>query len=353
MNVSDQYKNHIISVGSIGREALQMLDLIPENESRTLFVVDGKKLVGTLTDGDIRRGLLKDKEISDDVIHYMNRSFKRLLKKGISPEILATFRSQEVSLLPVLNEENEIEQIIDLKRIRTVLPAAALIMAGGRGERLRPLTDTLPKPMLKVGDKPIIERNIDRLVQFGIKKFYISVKYLGEIIVDYLGDGSSKNISIEYLHEDEPLGTIGACSLITNLEYEHLLVMNSDILTNIDFEDFFNCYHSKQALMCAASIPYHVEIPYGIMELNGKDCITALVEKPTYTYYANAGIYLLHADVIKKIPHGELYNATDLMQHLIEDCKNLVHYPLLQYWLDIGKYEDYLRAQEEFKHIHF
>jgi NDP-sugar pyrophosphorylase family protein len=149
------------------------------------------------------------------------------------------------------------------------------------------------------------------------------------------------------------LGTLGACSLISNLEFDHLLVMNSDILTNIDFEDFYNYYQTKKALMCVASVPYHVNIPYGIMKMNGEDCITALVEKPTYTYYANAGIYFLSKEIIEKIPKNILFNATDLMQLLIDDCKNLVHYPILQYWLDIGKYEDYVRAQQDYKHINF
>ena len=138
--------------------------------------------------------------------------------------------------------EADLEQIVNLREVQTIIPASALLMAGGRGDRLRPLTDTLPKPMLKVGDKPIIEINIDRLIKFGFKKFYISVRYLSEKIMEYLGDGSAKHISITYLQEDEPLGTLGACSKIHNLEEEHLLVMNADVLTNIDFEELYNNY---------------------------------------------------------------------------------------------------------------
>jgi dTDP-glucose pyrophosphorylase len=347
------YKEHFISSDATARDALKILDQLPDTEIRTLFVLDKNVIVGTLTDGDIRRGLLKDREISQSVTLYMNTKFKYLLKNNITPEVLADYRAKEIWFLPVINEKNEIEEVINLKTIRTVLPLAALIMAGGRGERLKPLTDTLPKPMLKVGSKPIIELNIDRLIQFGVKKFYISIKYLGHKIIEHFGDGSSKNVSIEYIEEDIPLGTLGACSLIKNLEYDHLLVMNSDILTNINFEDFFTYYQSKKSVMCAASIPYNVKIPYGIMKTDDGDTVTALVEKPTYTYYANAGIYILHKDIIGKIPSGVLYNATDLMQHLIDDGGKLMHYPLLQYWLDIGKYEDYVRAQEDFKHISF
>jgi len=347
------YSEHLIQQDATAREALKILDRLPDNDIRTLLVLDGSKMVGTLTDGDIRRGLLSDREISEQVSLYMNRNYKSLTRKEISPERLRRFREADIYFLPVLNDDKEVEQVINLKNLRTVIPSAALIMAGGRGERLRPLTDTLPKPMLRVGEKPIIELNIERLSKFGIKKFYISIKYLGDKIVEHFGDGSSRGISITYISEDMPLGTLGACSQIEDLEYEHLLVMNSDILTNIDFEDFFNYYVGREALMCAATIPYNVKIPYGIMKMDDKDCITGLVEKPTYTYYANAGIYMIRKELIGRIPKGELYNATDLMQLLIDECGKLVHYPILQYWLDIGRHEDYVRAQEDLKHINF
>lgn len=348
----ERYNQHLIDVRATARQAMQLLDELPINESRTLFVLEGKKLVGTVTDGDIRRGLLKDCEITHSIERYMQRSFKSLKQGSIKPDALAQLRQQDIWLLPVLNDNMEVVSIIDLKSFRTVLPTAALIMAGGRGERLRPLTDTLPKPLLKVGNKPIIEWNIDRLIMFGIKKFYISIKYLGEKIVAYFGDGSSKNVSIEYIEEDEPMGTLGAASKIEDLGYDQLLVMNSDLLTNIDFEDFFNFFKESNTPMCTASIPYRVQVPYGIMETNGKEgYIARLTEKPTYTYFANAGIYFISKELLRIIPKDRLYNATDLMQHLIDTDQKPAHYPILQYWLDIGKYEDYLRAQEEIKHI--
>jgi len=353
MESLELYKSHIVHHNITGREALQQLDNLPEGHPRTLFVTNDHNMIGSLTYGDIRRGLLKGNEITDHLERYINQSFHFLKKGEVSPEALKIFKSKEIWLLPVLNGSKEIVDIIDLKNTYTVIPAAALIMAGGRGERLKPLTDTLPKPMLKVGDRPIIEINIDRLIKFGIKKFYISVRYLSEKIIEYFGDGSSKNVSIEYIHEDEPLGTIGACCKIENLDSDHLLVMNSDILTNIDFEDFYNFYNCKKAVMCVASIPYNYQVPYGILQHTAEDFVTGLVEKPAYTYYANAGIYILNKELIKKIPSGQFYNATDLMQQLIDEKQKLLHYPILQYWLDIGKYEDYLRAQQDYKHLNF
>ena len=318
----EKINSHFISSIAIARDALRQLDELPDSTTRLLFVLEGKKLIGTLTDGDIRRGLLNNREISEGVSLYMNQSFKRLRKEDVNPESLAKFRSQDIWMLPVLNVQGEIEQVINLKEVQTIIPAAALLMAGGRGERLRPLTDALPKPMLTVGDKPILEINIDRLIHYGFKNFYISVRYLSEKIIEYFGE-------------------------------DHLLVMNADLLTNIDFEDMYNNYKNSAAAMCAASIPYNVKVPYGIMQTNDKDEVTGLVEKPTYTHYANAGIYLLNKKLLSGIPENTFYNTTDLMQELINNSKGLIHYPIRSYWLDIGKYEDFARAQQDFKHINF
>lgn len=354
MAPTNQYKNHFIEVTATAREALKILDQLPDNDIRTLFVLDGQKVVGSLTDGDIRRGLLSDREISETVSLYMNKNFKSLKNNDITPDILKKYREKEIWFLPVVDQQMHIDRVINLKSLRTEIPASAVIMAGGRGERLRPMTDSLPKPMLRIGNKPIIEINIDRLIQFGIRKFYISIKYLGEKIVEHFGDGSAKGVLIEYIREEEPLGTIGSCSLINENEYENVLVMNSDILTNIDFEDFFRFFKERKALMCTASIPYNIAIPYGIMKMDGEiDLVTALEEKPTYTYYANAGIYFLNREALNIIPKNTHYNATDLMQTLIKKRSGLVHYPILQYWLDIGKYEDFVRAQQDYKHINF
>jgi len=216
---------------------------------------------------------------------------------------------------------------------------------------LRPLTEATPKPMLKVGNKPIIEHNIDRLIAYGIKDIYISVKYLKEQIIDFFQDGSSKGVNIHYLEEDEPLGTIGSLSLIESIQYEDILVMNSDLLTNIDFEDFYNFYREKKAKMAVASVPYHVNIPYAVLETSGH-LISSFSEKPSYTYYSNGGIYLMKFNLRALFGKGTFFNATDLMDKIIEDKKaDLIHYPLLGYWLDIGKHNDLIKAQEDIKHI--
>lgn len=344
--------NHIINIAETAREALRILSSLPDNSSLTLFVVDDNELLkGTVTDGDIRRGLLNNLEISQSIGLFMNPDFKYVTNSLCYTLDLKNFRKQGLGLIPLLDINKKLLEIIDLKKRKAALPITVLIMAGGRGERLKPLTDTLPKPMLLIGDKPIIEHNIDRLINFGVKNFYISVRYLKESIISYLGDGSSKGVKISYIEETNPLGTIGSITKLDNINHEDILVMNSDIFTNIDFEDFYNSYKNQNSDMMLASIPYVVAVPYAVLTTKDQ-FIQNFEEKPTYTYYSNGGIYLMKFSLKNKLVIGESCNATDLMDILLQEQKNaLTHYPILGYWLDIGKHSDYLKAQEDIKHI--
>jgi NDP-sugar pyrophosphorylase family protein len=249
-----------------------------------------------------------------------------------------------------LNQTGQIEKVYDLSKLKSILPLHALIMAGGRGERLRPLTDLTPKPMLLLGGKPIIEHNIDRLISFGIESITISIRYLGDQIINYFGDGSSKGISIKYIKENEPLGTIGCASQIDTFNTNALLVLNSDIFTNIDFEDFYLAFETEDADMAVASIPYSVDIPYAIMELDDNR-ITSFKEKPKNTYYANAGIYLIKKENLALIPKNSFFNSTNLMDAIIANKGILIHSPITGYWIDIGKHDDYNKAKEIIKHL--
>ncbi|RQO67579.1 nucleotidyltransferase [Pedobacter sp. KBW06] len=345
--------SYIISKEASAREALAYIEGLSKVDA-VLFVIEtDSKLVGSLTDGDIRRGLLNGLEISQPIHLFMNPNFKYLKQTKNNIEEIKAYKKAEINLIPLIDEDFRLLEILDLKHIKTVLPLAALIMAGGKGERLKPLTTNTPKPMLKVGDKPIIEHNIDRLISFGIKDIYISVKYLKDQIIDYFGDGSSKGVNIRYIEETDALGTLGALALINEIEYEDILVLNSDILTNIDYEDFYNYYKQHEATMALASIPYHVNIPYAVLETN-EHKVSAFTEKPSYIYYSNGGIYILKFSLKTWFEKGTFFNATDLMDKIISDktyC--LAHYPLLSYWLDIGKHQDYTKAQEDIKHINF
>lgn len=347
------FSNNIIRQDKTVREAMKQLNQIPQ--SLILFVVnEGGKLVGTLTDGDIRRNLLEEAEEDLDipVARFMQHQFRYLKQNQFDVQHIKELKQKGIKFIPFLNEDHEILKVFDLRQRNSILPVDAVIMAGGKGERLRPLTENKPKPLLEVGGKPILEHNIDRLnEQFGIYTFYLTVKYLGEQIEEYFKEGSKKGINVCYHWEhDKPLGTIGALPYINHFPHDFILVMNSDILTTMDFEDFFLDFREKDADMAVATVPYRVKIPYGVLETD-QDHIVDLKEKPTYTYYSNGGIYLLKKEVIQQIPKDTFYNATDLMEKLMNNEGKVTHYPVLGYWLDIGKQEDYERAKEDIEHL--
>ena len=219
--------------------------------------------------------------------------------------------------------------------------------------RLRPLTENTPKPLLKVGDKPIIEYNIDRLAKVGVENIYISINYLGEQLEEYFGDGTSKNLNIGYIREGKPLGTVGSVLLVDKFEHDEIIVMNSDLLTNIDFEDFYRTFKKADADMAVAATTYHVDVPYAVLEADDQQKVKSLKEKPRYTYFSNAGIYILKRKLLDMIPKGEFYDITELMEKVLAMDHKLITYPINGYWLDIGKHEDFRKAQEDVKHIKF
>jgi dTDP-glucose pyrophosphorylase len=318
--------------------------------SLTLLILDENgRMVGTLTDGDIRRGFIKGFTLDDNISCFMSKNYQSL-KDGYTVSDFKNIRRQGIKLLPQLDKDCRITKVYDLRKRKSLLPLECMIMAGGRGERLRPLTDAVPKPMLLLGGKPIIEHNIDRLISYGIEKIYISVKYLGQQIVDYFGDGSSKGISIEYIWEDQPLGTAGALSIVKKFNSEYVLLMNSDLFTDVDFEDLYLNLIEKQAQMGVATIPYTTKIPFGIFAID-QDQITGVEEKPTYTNYANAGIYIFNCKLIDKIPINQFYNITDLIDLMILEKQRIIHNPIIGYWIDIGQLQDYINAQEIVKHL--
>jgi len=330
-------------------DALRKLNKIRHVSRLILFVInDNDEVIGSLTDGDIRRSLVKDIDVSKKVGEVCNRSFVFEYEKDRFLE-LDSYRKKDIKVLPLLDKEKKLKDIIDLEKTISVLPLECMIMAGGRGKRLSPLTDKTPKPLLQLGDKPIMEHNIDRLISFGIKKFYISLKYLGDQIQEYFGDGSDKGVQIEYIWENEPLGTAGALALVEKFNTDHILLMNGDLFTNINFEDLYSSIVSSKADMAVASTEYKIDIPYAVFETDGEN-VTTFKEKPSYRYHSNAGVYILQKQLVDRIPKDEFYDITDLMKNLVDNGGKLVHNPIIGYWIDIGKPDDYKQAQEFIKH---
>lgn len=345
------YKEYLIPSGTSIREALKLLDKLAKDAIS--FVVDrNDKLIGSLTDGDVRRGLIQGAELDqpvDDII----QSHPRFIRKGDQDiEKVIEYRENNFKVIPILDKEDRIVNVINFGELKSYLPVDVVVMAGGKGTRLRPLTEYTPKPLLKVGGKPILEHNIHRLSLFGMDDFWISVNYLGEQIQEHFGNGNQKNLNIDYVWEEEPLGTIGSVSKIDNFIHDYVLVTNSDILTNLDYEDFFLRFKKEEADFAVVTIPYKVDVPYAVLETTNGNVMN-FKEKPTYTYYSNGGIYLMKREVTERIPKDSFFDTTDLMEELIAAGKKVLSYPLNGYWMDIGKPEDFEKAQEDIKTIKF
>lgn len=349
--ILSNYRKHLILRGSTIREALVQLNDLAKDA--IIFVVDDKDtLIGSLTDGDIRRGLIKGVKIQESVDKVLEANPKYILKEEKNLEKVIEYREKNFKILPVLDGNRRIQNVVNFRNTRSYLPLDAVIMAGGKGTRLLPLTEKTPKPLVKVGNKAIMEHNLERLILFGIDDFWFSIKYLGEQIKAYFGDGKERNIGINYVFEDKPLGTIGAVSKIDNFRHDYVLITNSDILTNLDYEHFFLDFINNDADLSIVTIPYQVSIPYAVLETSNGHVLN-FKEKPTYTYYSNGGIYLIKKEVLRYLPNDTRFDATDLLEKLIVMKKKVISYPMSGYWLDIGKHEDYEKAQKDINQIQF
>ena len=316
-----------------------------------LFVVDDQDcMVGTLTDGDSRRALIAGASVCDTIDKVMHREFNFMHVDDI--ENVQEIRHQKemlMKLVPVLDNENHIVDIINLQQFKTRLPIDAVLMAGGKGERLRPLTEKTPKPLLKVGDKCIIDHNVDRLISYGVSHISVTVNYLKEQIEEHYREPRN-GVQVKTVREPKFLGTIGSIKFVENFFNDTVLVMNSDLFTNIDYEDFFLHFRQHDAEMSVAAVPYNVSIPYGILDLDGRN-IQGLIEKPQYNHYANAGIYLIKRRALDEIPENTFFNATDLVEKLISEGKKVIRYPLNGTWIDIGNPQEYQKAKDLVKHL--
>ena len=345
-------KKYIISYNVPLLEALSRInELVPG--PMILFVVnEEKKMVGTLTDGDSRRALIAGASVNDPVSKVMHCNFN-FLTEGIDYDVrhLHELKQKKMHLIPVLDKEQHIVDIIDLERYQTRLPVDAVIMAGGKGERLRPLTEKIPKPLLKIGDKCIIDYNVDNLIHCGVEHISVTVNYLKEQIEAHYKQPRD-GIKILTVREPKFLGTIGGFQFVQKFYHNTILLMNSDLFTNINFEDFYLHFEEHQADMSAVAIPYSISVPYGIFDIDHKREIKGILEKPTYNYYANAGIYLIRREMLEKyIPKDTFFNATDFMEKLISEGRKVIRFPLSGYWIDIGNKQEYQKAQDLVKHL--
>jgi dTDP-glucose pyrophosphorylase len=345
-----RWKQVLVLTGTSIREAVQTIDA---GSMQIVLVVDGDRvLLGTVTDGDIRRGILKGLPLDGPVDAIMNREPTVARADEGRASILIAMQSKQLHHIPLLDAVGRVtglETLDDLIQSR-VRENRVVLMAGGLGRRLSPLTDKCPKPMLKVGNKPLLETILENFIEYGFRRFYISVNYMADVVKSHFGDGSRWGADIQYLEEDRKLGTAGALSLIPERPNETMLVMNGDLLTKVNLSQLldFHVSHGACGTMCVRE--YDFQVPYGVVKLDGHR-ITGIDEKPVQRFFVNAGIYVLEPDALDLIPSDTYFDMPTLFEKMIHEKKEAAVFPIREYWLDIGHLADYDKANGEFIEI--
>ena len=335
----------------------QAIRLIDDNSAGIALVVDAdKRLIGTVTDGDIRRAMLRHESLDAPVSVVLQRPADSPYPHpvtapiGTGPaELLALMTLHELRHIPLIDAERHVVDLAlrDQLAVDETIVARAVVMAGGKGTRLAPLTRETPKPMLPVGDRPLMERLVGSLRDAGIVKMHVTTHFRPDKIREHFGDGGAHGIELSYVTEDEPLGTAGSLRLVAPGP-EPLVVVNGDILTTVNFRALVRYHQDSAAVLTIGLRSYEVSVPYGVVESDGSR-VVRIVEKPTYRYFVNAGIYVVEPAAIRHIPEGQRFDMTDLIDRLLAAGETVASFPLREYWLDIGRPEDYERAQRDYR----
>jgi dTDP-glucose pyrophosphorylase/predicted transcriptional regulator len=329
----------------------EVVKVIDRGAAQIALVVDGnRRLLGTVTDGDFRRALLRGLSMQTPVEEFMHRDFRALPATATNEDALSIMRSKFIHQIPALDDSG---RVVSLFRLEELIkprerPNSVVIMAGGKGERLRPLTSNCPKPMLRIDGKPILEIILEQCIEVGFREFYFSINYLKEQIKDYFGDGSSWQVNIQYLEEHKPLGTAGALSLLPSMSEHPLLVLNGDVLTRVDYGHLlrFHSEHKASATLCVQE--HTTRIPYGVVRMVG-GVVQAIEEKPVLSNYVNAGIYLLEPGLLELVPSGQFFDMPQFIEKAMEQQHRVSAFPIHEYWLDVGLPETLERAHGEWK----
>ncbi len=346
-------KKHIIASDASLLEALDRLNGL-SGGAMTLFVTepDGK-MAGTLTDGDIRRALLGGASLDSAAADAAMRGFRFVTEGTIDAGALRRYRSEGIVLIPVLDGNGHLKGVLDLSRQRSCLPLKAVLMAGGKGERLRPLTEHTPKPLLQIEGKAIIDYNVEALAACGITDISVTTRYLAEQIERHF-EKPVGGVMEKCVCEDSPCGTIGAVALTDAASDPdgNTLVMNSDLLTTISFEDFYLHHRDSGADITVAVVPYQVSVPFAILAIDPEkpDFVSGIEEKPSYSYYANAGIYIFSNKILQQLVPGKRCDATDLISDALKQGARCAYFPIKGTWIDVGSHVDFRQAAELMRH---
>ena len=339
-----------LNINSTIKEALEIIDKAAMQIA--LIVDENDKLLGTLTDGDIRRGLLKGLDLNSSIESIVFKTPTIAKISDTKEDILKVALAKKLHQIPIVDENGkilgiqEIEELIKPKEKTNKV----ILMVGGLGTRLRPLTDNIPKPMLKVGNKPILQTIIEKFAEYGYVNIVLCVNYKSHVIEDYFGDGSEFGVNIEYVLEKQRMGTAGALSLLKEKPTEPFFVMNGDLLTNINFEHLDSYHNANKSIGTMCVREYDFQVPYGVVNIKDSK-ILSIEEKPTHKFFVSAGIYMLSPEILEHIPQNEFYDMPTLFEKIISENKNIISFPLREYWLDIGRLEEYKKANEEYDEV--
>lgn len=340
----------ISSPSSTVREAMRRIE---KNKKGLLFVIDSdSKLIGSVSDGDIRRGILNGAQLDEPIFALMNsHPFYISIQEQVTAD-LKFFEEKGFKMIPVCDEEGKVLHLLSPDPEKNFSPVEnpVVLMVGGRGIRLEPLTQNIPKPLLKVGNKPILQTILERLHLFGFRDIFLCTNYLSDHIEEFCGDGSAFGLNIRYFKEEIKLGTIGAVKYLEDHLNLPFLVMNGDLLTSLNYKSVLDFHIEHQAELTIGSASYKTIVPYGVIQTEGHQ-VTSILEKPTYSFRISGGIYALSPNVLKLIPKGAFYDITDLMENLLRKNHSVIAFPIEEYWLDIGQHQDYEKANLDYKNL--
>jgi dTDP-glucose pyrophosphorylase len=341
------YKKVLLPESSTIKEALKVIN---RGAMQIALVVDDEQnLLGTLTDGDIRRAILNDMNLDSHILPIINMHPIFCHIEDSKEKILEIAVRKKIYQIPIVDSDGKIvgiEEVDELLKTKTK-PNKVVLMVGGLGTRLKPLTDNTPKPMLKVGNKPILETIILNFKKYGFTNIILCVSYKAEIIEEYFKDGSEFGVNIEYIHENKRMGTAGALSLINSSLDEAFFVMNGDLLTDINFENMMDYHLSNHSVATMGVREYDFQVPYGVVNVEGQNILN-IEEKPVHKFFVSAGVYILSSEVLQYIPQDTFYDMPTLFEKVIAEEKKSISFLIHEYWLDIGRIEEFEKANREF-----
>jgi len=344
------FENIRLAITSTIKDALKIIDAGAMHIAVVLD--DENKLIGTISDGDVRRGILKGLTLDDGIESLIFRTPTVCSVNDTKEDILKIAVTKKLYQIPIVDLDGVLVGVDEVDELLRPVEHTnkVILMVGGMGTRLRPLTNDRPKPLLEVGNKPILETIIASFSKYGFKNIILSVNYKSQMIEDYFGDGSKFGVSIDYVHEDKRMGTAGALSLMREQLTEPFFVMNGDLLTNVNFEHMLEYHLSNQATATMGVREYDFQVPYGVVNIEGHQ-ITSIDEKPVHKFFVSGGMYVLDTYVLSIIPDDAFYDMPTLFEKLIVNKKKATSFPIREYWLDIGRMSDFEQANDEYHEV--